>query len=272
MPDTPTEKPSDLLVTDPPAAPLATVQPTIEMLLGAALAAGRSAAEVKELRELHRDMKADRALEAFNRAFVQFKKECPPIPRTRKTDQYTRVTADGRRVQGDFADLETIAKVVNPVLLRHGLSYRWTDTKLIDGLMVVTCRLAHEDGHSEDSPSPPFPVGKPIVSKAGNQVQSVQQVSASTSTYARRYSLISALGLTTVDEDDDGLGENGEPAGSITEEQAKTIQDLIIQSEADRVRFLKLFGVQQVSEIPGNRFEEACGKLNQKIVANRSKA
>jgi hypothetical protein len=259
------------------AAPLALVQPvSIEALIGAALAEGRSAEEVKQIHELYRDVKADQAREAFNRAFVQFKELCPKIPRNRKTDQYTRVTADGRQVPGTFADLETITKIVDPVLLQCRMSYRWTDTQLVEGLMVVVCRLAHVDGHSEDSPSPPFPIGKPIMSRAGKQVQSVQQVSASTSTYARRYSLISALGLTTVDEDDDGRGDNGEPAETITEEQARELNDLLIaatattgECEAWTERLLKRAGVETLGEVPVPFFEDFAKKLQDKIDADR---
>jgi hypothetical protein len=248
----------------PAEAPLAAVQPvSIEALLGAALAEGRSAEEVKQIHELMKDVQAHRALAAFNWAFVEFKRNCPPIPRTRRTKQYQRITADGRSVDGSYADLEGIEKVVGPALLDCGLSYRWIDTKVSEGQMVVVCRLAHVDGHYEDSPSPAFPVGQ------ATKGQSAPQASASVSTYACRYSLKNSLGLTTVDEDDDGRGENAEPAETITEEQQHTIQDLIIQAEADRLLFLKFFEVKQLGEIPSGRFEEACRMLNQKIEAKR---
>ncbi len=259
------------------AAPLALVQPvSIEALLGAAMADGRSADEIQQLHEIIRTRKADLNLEAFNRAFVEFKRNCPPIPRNRRTTQYTRVTDDGRRVDGSYADLETIEKVVGSVLLACGLSYRWTDTKLVDGEIVVTCRLAHVDGHSEDSPSPPFKVGRPIQSKAGKDVQSVQQVSASTWTYARRASLTNALGLTTVDEDDDGLGEPGEPVETITEDQARELNDMLIEAtnskkqyEESKVRMLGRAGVATIEEVPATFHADFCKKLQDKIDVDR---
>lgn len=244
-------------------APLAVQPVSIEALLGAALAEGRSADEVKQIHELMKDVQAQRALGAFNRAFVEFKKDCPPIPRTKRTEQYTRVTDDGRKVSGAYADLEGIAKVVDPVLRAFGLSYRWTNTTLVDGEMTVTCRLAHVDGHYEDSPSPPFPVG-PV-----NRGQSAPQASASVSTYARRYSLISALGLTTVDEDDDGRGENGEPVEAISEEQAHHLNDKLIEAEADKTRFLKWARVGSLGEITTDKYEACVREIQRKIDANR---
>jgi hypothetical protein len=269
------DKPLSTIPAKPAEAPLAPMQPvTIDALLAAAIVEGRSADEVQQLHELIRTRKADLDREAFNRAFIQFKKDCPPIPRTRRTKQYTRVTDDGREVQGSFADLETIAKLVDPVLRDCGLSYRWTDTSMVDGLMVVVCRLAHADGHFEDSPSPPFPIGKPITSRAGKDVQSVQQVSASTSTYARRYSLISALGLTTVDEDDDGRGE---PAETITDEQANTLNDLCLQggetedrAAAWRAKLCAAEGVETLGQIQADRFDAVAAKLNAGIKKQRS--
>ncbi len=271
MTDTPTENQTDLLATDTPAAPLATVAPDPVAFLQAALQSERSPEELQQLHELYQSVQADHARAAFNRAFVKFKRGCPPIPRTRRTTQYKRVTDDGRTVDGSYADLEGIEKVVGPVLLDCGLSYRWIDTKVVDGDMVVVCRLAHVDGHYEDSPSPPFPMGQV------NAGQSKPQASASVSTFARRYSLVSGLGLTTVDEDDDGRGENSEPAETITEEQARELNDMLIEAtrtkgecEAWTDRMLKRAGVSKLAEVPVTFHDEFAKKLQGKIDADRS--
>ncbi|MHC4407293.1 MAG: ERF family protein [Planctomycetota bacterium] len=266
---------TDTAIETTEAAPLATVQPvTIDALLGAALVEGRSADELNQLHELYRTRKADLAREAFNQAFVQFKKDCPPIPRSIRTEQYKRVTTDGREVPGSYADLEGIEAAIGETLLACGLSYRWIDTQIVDGEMVVTCRLAHVDGYYEDSPSPPFSVAR------GQAGQSPQQVSASVSTYARRYSLISALGLTTVDPDDDGRGKNAEPVETITEEQANGLNDLIIQAcdgkreavEASKARLYAKYSIDALGGVPANDFDAVCAKVQEKISATRSKA
>jgi hypothetical protein len=240
------------------AAPLATVNASPLAVLESALQSGRNADELGKLHEIYRQVKADQAKADYDTAFAAFQTECPPIPRKRTAEIVGR---SGGSFSYMFAALEDIDKVVVPCLNKHGFSRSFGDT-IIDGdALTIECVLSHIGGHHEKRA---FTV--PTTTKAG---MSEQQKYGSAATYAKRQAFVNVAGLRVCDLDDDGAGVP--PAEPVNAEQAKTIQDLIIQSEADRVRFLKLFAVKQVSEIPGNRFEEACRMLNKKIAANRSK-
>lgn len=237
------------------AAPLAMIPdaPPEIVLIQQALQMGRSSQEMKELLELVRDMRKDRAKQAFNDAMAKFKHECPPIPRRTENPQF-KVTRDGKTVVRKFASLEDIEETTRPHLGANGLSYRWGDMKIENGVLTMPCIVSHRGGHSESSQSMPMPVE----SKAGCSDQ--QKVGAA-QTYAMRYSLIAALGLTSCDDDTDG---EDDPT-TITEEQAIKLQErvesmnhpTIKTAEARKASFLKRFGVTRFVDIPAARMGEA---------------
>jgi hypothetical protein len=202
--------------TKPLAAP---TSPTIEMIIATAVAEKLPVAELRELVALKRDMEADRARQAYSAALVDFQAQRPLIPRGHPSDQFG-ATRDGRKVPRYYATIEDVAKAVGPTLTECGLACTWADTKQEGGTMIVFCRLTHRDGHFEDTPSPPFPT-------ESNAGASEVQKAASAHTYARRYSMISALGLWDVDKDFDDDGRGDEPPETITDEQVKQIEGLL---------------------------------------------
>lgn len=255
-----TDNAADTALVKPADAPLATIPAhPLMATIDAAVREGRTEG-LKDVLDLYERMETKAAKAAYDAAFAAFQAECPPIPRKRTAEIVGR---SGGSFNYMFAALEDIDTVVVPMLNKHGFSRSFGDTVIDGERLTIECVLSHVGGHCEKRA---FTV--PTTTKAG---MSEQQKYGSAATYAKRQAFVNVAGLRVCDLDNDGAGDGG-PAEPITGEQAKTIQDLIIQSEADRVRFLKLFGVKQVSEIPGNRFEEACGKLNQKIAVNRRKA
>jgi hypothetical protein len=96
----------------------------------------------------------------------------------------------------------------------------------------------------------------PLESKAG---ASPQQLYAIVNTYLRRYTLVNALGLTTVDDDNDG----NSPANveTITEHQAANIGAMLDELKADRKVFLEYMGVESIEKMPASRFKDAIKAL-----------
>jgi hypothetical protein len=90
--------------------------------------------------------------------------------------------------------------VVDPIIGKHGLSYRFRTTQT--DKISVTCILSHKAGHSEETrlPAPPTPSGNK------NAIQAI----GSTLTYLQRYSLVQMLGLAAAN-DDDGKAAGAEP-------------------------------------------------------------
>jgi len=148
---------------------------------------------------------------AFNSAIQAFQFECPSIKH------------DGHAAFGNtkysYATLAQVANTIRPYLDKHGLSYGFTSESVSDGIKV-TCTVKHVEGHSG---SADFVVAIDNNAKGMN----IAQRAASALSYARRYALLMALGITTADTDDDGAGA-GEPPLSKPNpgKKAVTKQDL----------------------------------------------
>lgn len=181
-------------------------------LLEHAITAKASPENMSQLYALAREMKADSAREAFNLAMQKFQETCPPIVKDR--------TADTGKYKYRFATLEQIAGVIRKPLADFGLSYSF-DCELLSNQITSTCRIRHIDGHSETS--------KFTAPIDGNAAMNAMQKTASATSYANRYALRNALGLTIAEEDDDGRAvtptQAPEPrqGGPVAVERAKRV-------------------------------------------------
>lgn len=143
---------------------------------------------LERLLELQQRWEAGEARKAFYAAISRFQSELPPICRSDKVDA-------GKAGRRKYASLGTINEAIRPYLYANGLSFRFRQHQGPDGI-TVTCVVSHKDGHSEETTLTAGADG----SGGKNAIQSV----GSTVTYLQRYTLVSALGLTTVEADDDG--------------------------------------------------------------------
>lgn len=256
MTDTPTENKSDLLVTDPPAAPLATIATNPLMVLESALQSGRTADELKQLYEFYRLVKSDEAKAVYDAAFLAFQGECEPLPRTGTSAE---ATGQGTTVKFTFCTLGDLDTAL-PLLRKHGFSREFGSLQIEAAKATMECTITHTGGHSVTKKAD-MPTSSNFLKNPQNQVMGA-------TSYLKRLLFGNMLGIP-VNDLENKLPR--EPIETITEEQQRTVQDLIIQSEANRVAFLEYFEVKQLGEIPTNRFEEACRMLNEKI-AKRAKA
>lgn len=117
------------------------------------------------------------------KALAKFQSEVPTIHEGTKGFNYT------------YSDLNTIFKVIKPLLSKHGLGF----TQPLDGDKVKTIVYHVESGESIES-SINIPTGVSL--KGQNDFQTL----GSGITYLRRYSLSCVLGLIT-DKDADAHGE-----------------------------------------------------------------
>jgi hypothetical protein len=185
----------------------------------------------------------------FNLALAAFQAECPPI---RKTSRATITTKTGGQYAYSYAELDQIAQTTRPLLTKHGLSYSW-DSDLEGNKLVCTCTLRHVSGHSQSA--------KFSVSTDTTSAMSDQQKVAAALTYARRQSLIQALGLTTTDS---GSYGGAPPDAKVSEEQAAELTALVASSGADPARFLAYMRVGTIEEIQARDFSRAKMALNAK--------
>ena len=233
---------------------LATAQPTPMSIISAAVASGMPPEALGKLVELAERMDANNARKAFTEAMARFGSICPPVQRKTENSQF-QVTRDGRKVNRMYASLDDIAATIRKPLAECGLSYRWSNAVVDGGKLTLSCVVSHELGHSESSS-----VTLPTESRAG--CSEAQKVGAVT-TYAQRYSLVNALGLTSCDEDTDANAEQSPEC--ITEGQAIEIADLLDHSGADRGKFLEWCQVATVAEIPAAKYDAVLTALRRRI-------
>jgi len=147
----------------------------------------------------------------FTQALIAAKRQLPIIVKNREASFAT----EKGRTSYQYEDLATIAKVIDPILGQHGLTYFFETSQTPDE-MIVTCVLAHELGH-EVRNTLRGPVDK---TGSKNPIQAM----GSSVTYLQRYTLKAALGVAAA-RDDDGHGGNGNGnGGRITPEQVELLK------------------------------------------------
>lgn len=209
-------------------------------LIDRATANGATPETLEKLLALQERFEANQARKAFDTAISEAKAEIPPIVRN--------ATGHNSKKYVDFA---AIARVVDPILSRHGLSYRFRSEQ--GERINVTCILSHRDGHSEQTTLS----GPADTSGNKNAVQAI----GSTLTYLQRYSLIQALGLAAAHDDDGKDGGAPDRGPVITERQASNIIDALEAKGASHATFLKWAQVEQIEDIPAALYESCLAAI-----------
>jgi hypothetical protein len=243
---------AELPVDQLPVAPPAGSSPVMT-LLSDAIQKQMPIEVIREIKDLAKELAADEARRAFDRAVSEAKANIPPITKNRRVGFESRKPG-AARTDYAYEDFAQVAKIVGPHLAAVGLSYRFRSEQ--EGAQVrVTCILAHRDGHSEETTL----VAAADTSGNKNSIQAV----GSTVTYLQRYTLKMALGLAAAEEDDDG-GKHG--VETITAEQADELMGLIdaaIENDPDADRgvwietFLNFMKAEAIHAIPAGDFEKA---------------
>jgi len=224
-----------------PAGPAPSVTP-LDMLNRAVLA-GADIAMIEKLMALHERWDAGQARKAFDEAVAAAKRDIPPITRNVQGHNAKR-----------YADFAAIARVVDPIIGAHGLSYRFRTSQT--DRISVTCILSHKAGHSEETTLS----GPADTSGSKNAIQAI----GSTLTYLQRYSLVQMLGLAAGNDDDGKAAGDGD---TITDEQVTQLVDLADEVGADKIALCKYFNVESIAAITVKDFPRVVAALNKKRAA-----
>jgi hypothetical protein len=162
-------------------------------LLEIATQRGGSVDELAKLMDLQLRWEQNQAKKAFDAAVSAAKSEIPVIIKNREVD----FTSSKGRTNYRHEDFAVIARTIDPILAQHGLSYRFRTSSKPNEPVIVTCILAHRDGHSEENSLD--------ASRDDTGNKNGIQAIGSTITYLQRYTLKAALGIA-VSADDDGRG------------------------------------------------------------------
>lgn len=153
-----------------------------------------------------------------------------------------------------FARFEDIHAAVMPVLTEYGFDLSFKNGLSPDGKVRVTTILDHTAGHSEDTYFD-------LPHDSSGSKNAVQAVGSSTS-YAKRYGVLSILNIRVAGEDDDGA--TAVPSQTITVKQYDELQKLIVSTQSDSVKFVQyLVGAGRIKagealdDLPASAFDFA---------------
>ncbi len=231
------------------SSPLSTIAPTPMQMLQMAVERGSDLTVLEKLMDLQERWERNEARRAYVAALSQFKAQAPTLTKNKHVGYESRRTGD--RTEYDYASLDQVCAVIGPALSKHGLSHTW-ETKQADGLVIVTCILTHELGHSER-------VSLSAGADASGSKNSIQAI-GSTVTYLQRYTLLAITGLAVSGQDNDG----STPMSPISAEQKDELIALMKASGTDTKRFLDYFGVATLDELPALSFDNAKAALARK--------
>jgi len=210
---------------------------------------------VEKLMGLQERWQANQARMAFDNAMADAKAEIPVIAK-RSNVKYDVKNKDANgnagannakadKVDFDYETLGDIATVINPILSKSGLSYRYR-SKQENGLISVTCIITHRDGHCEETT---LAAGADTSGKK-NGIQSI----GSTVSYLQRYTLKLALGLAAAKDDD---GKAADPDEKISENQLTELLDLSEKLGVEKPKFCEWAKIEAYSEIRRADFQKA---------------
>jgi hypothetical protein len=228
-------------------------------MLDRAITQGAGIEVLTKLMDLQERWEKNQGRKAFDEAMSAAKAEIPVITKNRQVG-FESKKAGASRTDYKHEDLAEIARTVDPVLGKHGLSYRFRTTSAPNEPISVTCIISHRLGHSEENT---LSAGR---DDSGNK-NSIQQI-GSTLTYLQRYTLKAALGLAaSADDDGKAAGDNE----TLSDEQAAALEKLIIDTGGNVEKFCAFAKVEKIGDIFANRYDAAAAAVNQ-AAADRKKA
>jgi hypothetical protein len=242
-------KPRSLALQEPAQTAPAVQTLTPMEMLSQALQNGASLEMMEKLISLQERWQAGQARKAFDEAISAAKSEIPVIAKNKKVGYGSK----GGTTSYTHEDLGQIAKTVDPILAKHGLSYRFRSSQGQDGI-TVTCIVSHKEGHFEET----MLRAGADTSGSKNSIQAI----GSTISYLSRYTLKLALGLAAADDDD---GKAADASGKISEAQLNELIALADQANANKKAFCELFKIEAMPDLPAAKFEEAKRLMQAKI-------
>lgn len=233
------------------------VSPAPEMItpltmIDRALATGAAPETLEKLLALQERWEANQGRKAFDEAMAAAKAEIPTIRKNRTVD----FSSSKGRTHYKHEDLAEIAATVNPILSKHGLSYRFKTTNAPNEPITVTCVVTHRLGYFEETT-----LSGPR-DDSGNK-NAIQQV-GSTLTYLQRMTLKAALGLAAA-EDDDGQKSEDIHVSPISQEQVSKVLALIEKTDTAIDKFCQYLGVEAIPEITTGQLPRALAMLEKKL-------
>lgn len=207
-------------------------------MLNNAVMAGADISVLEKLMGLSERWAANQARMAFNDALAKASANFKPVVKN--------CTGHNNR---KYADLSAIEAAVKTALNEQGLRYNFTSQQ-VNGQLAVTCVLSHRDGHLVENTL----MAAPDNSGSKNSIQAV----GSTSSYLMRYTLVQALGLSFVEDDDGAAAGLG---AKVSPEQVETIRKALNFVQRTEAKFCEWKNVARLEDIPARDFENTLASI-----------
>lgn len=218
--------------------------------------------KMERLIAMQERVEARHADAAFTAAKIAMRPQLPVIDQRGRITIRDKNNPDKIIQETKFARFEDIHAAVTPILTDFGFDVTFKNGLSQDGKVRVTTILKHVGGHSEETYFD-------LPHDSSGSKNAVQAVGSSTS-YAKRYGMLSILNIRVAGEDDDANTAIGEPPISV--KQYDELQRLIISTQSVVERFEKyLIGAQRLKDgerledLPAKHFQEAKDALMLKV-------
>lgn len=248
-----------------PGIPEAAAPSMFELIMRAVKDPACDPTKMAQLLELSRQVRADDAKAAYTAALVKLKPLLPVIDKKGRIviHEKGKEKIDAFVIQSTaYALWEDIDAAITPILYDHGFVLTFRCGAGAEGRITVTGVLSHEMGHSEET-TMQLPLD---TSGSKNNVQAV----GSSTSYGKRYTAGLLLNLRTKGEDDDG--KSGGDPGTITDEQAEIILDMLTRDKADVKLFCEYMKVKSIVELPVSQYSRAIEVINTRSQQKKAKA
>lgn len=212
-----------------------------------ALQSGADLEKLEKLLTLQEKWDANEAKKAYHVAMAAFKS----IPLEIDKDKKVEYSTSKGQVGYFHASLANVVKKITSELGKHGLSASWNTQQ--NGKVTVTCKITHVSGHSEETTL----TAEADLSGSKNSIQAI----GSTITYLQRYTILSALGLATGGQDDDGHSATLE---LIDDSQLGILRDSLAEINENEGPVCKYLGIETLEQLPKASYQKAVNVIAQR--------
>jgi len=202
-----------------------------------------------QLLDVQERWEANEALKLFNKAMHAAQCDMPVVVKD----------AANKLIGNRYARLETVAKAIKPIYMKHGFSLSFSEEPCDrPDYLIIVGTVRHIGNHVEK-----YRRYAPIDDKGpkGGDVKTKLHGCQSTVSYIQRNLLCSIFGVTVADDDNDGNKEP-DPPKTISENQVDQIETYIGNlPKGTREKILELVKVESISQITEAWFGVVIAKL-----------
>lgn len=195
--------------------------------------------KMERLMQMHQQIQAQKALEAFSSAMSAAQAEMGPIS----------ADAMNPQTKSRYASYAQLDRALRPIYTKHGFALSFNEGETDKpGHVRVTCKVSHSGGHVE-----PYKKDMPADGKGakGGDVMTLTHATGAAQSYGMRYILKGVFNVAVGEEDKDGNTE--EP--TIGPGQIAMLEQLISEVKADTLKLCRMLKVDTLADIRVGAFE-----------------